>query len=468
MARKGISAKKLDNLEGKRRDSATRLWDGDGSGFGVKVSAAGRLSFFQFYYAPEGTTDKDGNDISGKRRFLTLGTYPAMTLGEARTAALKQRKLVDQGVDPQEHAREQREQARRENRKRAERGTLAGVAALYMRHMRSRARSREYIDAVRRGWHRDVFPVVSRETKAAEVTAEDIQLILHRPLSRNAEHTARVLRANLHKAFKLAIQADHDPRNLGNPIKFKVTHNPVADVPLEVHVTPGDRELSFDEIGRVWREVDRATPYPSDALLIRLLLALGGQHVREVREADWAEFDLAGRQWLMKAARHKNRTRDHLVPLNHCALEVLDELRILTGGRGYLFPQVRRLEKPMRAERPGVIVRALLDDMEKRGEPMDKFTAADFRRTCKTRMHEIGIPKTTTNQIHNHDFGGVSAKHYDRYDYWAEKQRAMTAWDIALRAAIKGKSISTAACRRALQWTEAGSEIEPISMEGRA
>ncbi|ABI56413.1 tyrosine-type recombinase/integrase [Alkalilimnicola ehrlichii MLHE-1] len=456
MARKGITAKKLEALQGKRRKSATREWDGDGSGFGVKVSAAGRLTFFQFYYSPEGTTDKDGNDITGKRRFMGLGNYPETTLAEAREKAQEARELLERGIDPQEHAREQQEAHRREKRKRAQRGTLAGVAALYLWHMRKRGRSREYITAVRRGFHRDVFPVVPRDTKAGDVEPEDVQLILHRPLSRGADHTARVLRANLHRAFKLAIQADNDPRNLGSAVKFRVRHNPVEDVPLEVHVTPGDRELSFSEIGRVWREADHATPYPQDALLLRLLLALGGQHITELREAQWPEFDLQAGQWHLKAARHKNRTRDHLVPINSTAAEVLEELRALTGGQGYLFPQLRNAHKPMRAERPGAIVRGLLAHLEAQGEPMEKFTASDFRRTCKTRMHEIGIPKTTTNHLHNHDFGGVSAKHYDRYDYWGEKQRAMRAWDIALKAAIAGEPVPEARCRAALQWDENG------------
>ena len=452
MAKKGLTAKKLDTVQGKRRQSATRLWDGDGSGFGAKVSAAGRVSFFQFYYAPAGTVDEKGQDISGKRRFMTLGTYSDQyTLGDARKDSQAARALLDQDLDPQEHAREQRERRTQQKRQEAQRGTVAGMLALLLRHFRTNGRTRRYIHDARRAWHRDVLPVLARDKKAAEVTAQDVRRIIHRPLDRGSDHSARTLRASLHLAFKLAMQADNDPRNLKSAIQFRVQTNPVEAVPLDVQVTPGERELSFNEIGRLWREVEHATPHPSDALLIRLLLALGGQHITELREARWSEFDLTAGRWLIRADRHKNRNRDHLLPINANSAKLLQTLHVLTGGKGYLFPQVRNPNKPMRVERPGSIVGSLLDHMERQGGPMEKFTAADFRRTCKTRMHEIGIPKDTTNHLHNHDFGGVSAKHYDRWHYYDEKKRAMQAWDIALNAAIEARKTPEDECRRILQ-----------------
>ncbi|MFV8834739.1 tyrosine-type recombinase/integrase [Aquisalimonas sp. APHAB1-3] len=455
MARKGLTAKKLDNVAGKRQKSATRLWDGDGSGFGAKVSAAGRVTFFQFYYAPAGTVDEKGQDISGKRRFMTLGTYSdAYGLADARKGADAARALLDKGKDPQQHARTERERATREQKQAAQRGTVAGVLALLLWRFRRKGRTRRYIHDARRAWHRDVFPEIPREKKAADVTPQDIRRVLHRPLSRGSEHSARTLRATLHLAFKLAMQSDHDPRNLSSKVEFRTTANPVEAVPLAVEVNAKDRELSFPEIGRVWHEMGESTANPMDTLLIRLLLALGGQHITELREATWSEFDLDAGRWLIRAERHKNRTRDHLLPINKTADALLRELHTMRGRADYLFPQVRKPHLPMRVERPGAIIAALLEWQARLGKPMDKFTAADFRRTCKTRMHEIGIPKATTNHLHNHDFAGVSAKHYDRFDYWSEKQRAMTAWDIALRAAIDGKPVPEAECRAAMRWQD--------------
>lgn len=461
MAKKGLTAKKLDALAGKRQPSASRLWDGDGSGFGAKVSAAGRVSFFQFYYAPAGTIDATGQDITGKRRFMTLGTYsPDYGLAQARKDAETARRLLDQGIDPQEQARQERDHRARQAVQDARRGTVASVLALTLWHFRSKGRTRRYIHDVRRAWHRDVFAVVPRGTKAADVTSHDIRRIIHRPLSRGSEHSARTLRASLHLAFKLAMQADNDPRNLNARLEFRMTGNPVEAVPLDVQVTPGERELSFEEISRVWHGIEASTSTELDALLIKLLLAFGGQHITELREAAWTEFDFSAGKWTIRAERHKNRTRDHLLPINATAESLLKQLHSLTGAGRYLFPQARDDNKPMRIERPGAIISDLIVNLEKSGSPIDKFTASDFRRTCKTRMHEIGIPKTTTNHIHNHDFGGVSAKHYDRWDYWSEKQRAMDAWNIALEAAISRKPVPIAKCRAALAWRNDSQLVE--------
>lgn len=459
---KGINAKGLDALQGKRQTAVKRYWDGDGTGFGVKVSAAGSVTFFQFYYAPPGTVDKKGKDRSGQRRFMTLGTYPSMGLAEARKKAAEQRELLEQGKDPQEHARTEQQRETRRKQAEARRGSVGSVLALMLRDYRRRGRSLRYMQDAQRAWHRDVFPVIPRDRKAAEVTAKDIQHVLHRPLSRGSEHSARTLRATLHRAFRLAIRADNDPRNLSAQVEFRITSNPVEDVPLTVEVNAKDRELSFPEIGRVWHDIGESAANPVDALLIRLLLALGGQHITELREATWSEFDLSAGRWLLRAERHKNRTRDHLLPINETADALLRELYTMTGSGAYLFPQLLKPHKPMRLERPATIISDLLRWQAQRGEAMHKFRAADFRRTCKTRMHEIGIPKATTNHIHNHDFGGVSAKHYDRFDYWGEKRRAMAAWDIALQAAVAGEPVPEARCRAALRWTDDAPALEAI------
>lgn len=453
MARKGLTAKKLENLAGKRRNHAIRLWEGGRTGFGVKVSAAGRLTFFQSYSSPAGTIDERGKDISGKRRFMTLGTFSkAYGLAKARDDATEARALLHKGIDPQEKVKADRKQASGRAQAEAARGTMASVAALMLWYFKRKKRTDRYINDVRRAWRRDVFPIIPREKKAADVTPQDIREILHRPLSRKAEQSGRTLRASLHLAFKLAMRADHDPRNLNGKVKFEVTSNPVEPVPMDATAKPRNRELSFDEIGRVWNDIPQSADYPLDTLLIRLLLALGGQHITELREATWDEFDFENGRWLIRADRHKNRTRDHLLPIRTIADGLLRELHELTGHSRYLFPQISRDSQPMRIERPGIIIQGYHAWREKQGaKAMEPFTAADLRRTCTTRMHEIGISKFMTNHLHNHDFSGVSAKHYDRWDYWEEKQIAMAAWDSALKSAIVGKAILTEMIRASVR-----------------
>ena len=73
--------------------------------------------------------------------------------------------------------------------------------------------------------------------------------------------------------------------------------------------------------------------------------------------------------------------------------------------------------------------------------PFKKFTPRDVRRTCKTRMGEIGILKLIRDRLHNHALQDVSSKHYDRYDYLPEKRQAMQTWGGFLQAVIAGSKV---------------------------
>lgn len=56
----------------------------------------------------------------------------------------------------------------------------------------------------------------------------------------------------------------------------------------------------------------------------------------------------------------------------------------------------------------------------------------DIRRTCKTLMGELGISKELRDRIQNHALQDVSSRHYDRYDYLAEKRDALEQWERRL------------------------------------
>ena len=72
----------------------------------------------------------------------------------------------------------------------------------------------------------------------------------------------------------------------------------------------------------------------------------------------------------------------------------------------------------------------------------DPFTPRDLRRTCKTRMGELGLSKEIRDRINNHANSDVSSKHYDRYDYLKEKQNALDAWGQRLEQIISTTDLS--------------------------
>jgi integrase len=67
------------------------------------------------------------------------------------------------------------------------------------------------------------------------------------------------------------------------------------------------------------------------------------------------------------------------------------------------------------------------------------FTARDLRRTCETRLAELGVSKDIRAQLLSHGISGVQAKHYDRWAYLPEKREALARWEAYLDGLLDPK-----------------------------
>ena len=159
----------------------------------------------------------------------------------------------------------------------------------------------------------------------------------------------------------------------------------------------------------------------------------GGQRVEEVLRATWDEFDMKASLWELPPERTK-KDRAHVVPLSQLAIDELKALRKATKSPTYLFPAGRGADGPIRTDSLGYCIRRFCADSK-----FEKFTARDLRRTVKTLMGKAGLSKSIRDRLQNHKLSDTSSKHYDRYDYLAEKREAIAVWESMLTAMIEGK-----------------------------
>lgn len=125
----------------------------------------------------------------------------------------------------------------------------------------------------------------------------------------------------------------------------------------------------------------------------------------ELRAALWSEFDLDNALWEIPAERMKMR-RAHLVPLSTQALNLLNELKIMTGKYRYVFPGRNDPNKPMSE--------ASINQAIKRIGYAGRVPGHGFRHTLSTILHEKGyeraeiemqlahIDKNNIRGIYNH------------------------------------------------------------------
>ncbi|EHC45203.1 Phage integrase, partial [Salmonella enterica subsp. enterica serovar Alachua str. R6-377] len=159
--------------------------------------------------------------------------------------------------------------------------------------------------------------------------------------------------------------------------------HPAADLSsaLEVHQSNHFPFLKADEIPDFLRALEGYSGSKLVQIATKLLMITGVGTI-ELRAALWQEFDLDNAIWEIPAERMKMR-RPHLVPLSSQAVDLLNELKIMTGNYRYVFPGRNDPNRPMSE--------ASINQAIKRIGYGGKVTEHGFRHTLSTILHEQGF-----------------------------------------------------------------------------
>ena len=139
-----------------------------------------------------------------------------------------------------------------------------------------------------------------------------------------------------------------------------------------------------------------------------------------MRHAEWNEFNLATGEWRIPAEKMKMRVT-HIVPLSTQAIEIIRELRALTGDGKYLFPSVRSLKRPMSEN-------TVLGALRRLGYTSDEMTGHGFRSIASTLLNEQGWnPDAIERQLAHGERNTVRAA-YNYAEYLPERKKMMQHW----------------------------------------
>jgi integrase len=357
--------------------TTTNFWDEDIKGFGLKVTPAGRRSFFLYYRTADHT-----------QRRPTIGTYPAVRPNQARAIAMDWLSQARAGRDPSGERKQLR----------ALRGT-GTVADLFSSYLKAKSSLRS-IREIERLFNHDILPIIG-QTRAESVTKADVTRLLDNVAKRSLS-LAHAVRRQLSAFYTWALP--RLPDAAVNPVKSATKVEPLPN---------RERLLSDDELSILWHVLARE-PEPWRSAL-RLLL-LTGQRREEVLQANWKEFDMAAALWIIPAERAKNK-QVHLVPLSPAAITILNEIAPEAEREGRLF---RTGTGP--AGRAAKRIREAMD--------IPAWRWHDIRRTVATGMQRLGVRLEVTEAVLNHVSGSRSGivGIYQRHDWAIEKRAALNAW----------------------------------------
>lgn len=269
--------------------------------------------------------------FGGREQLLSIGSYPTMTLAQARERRAEVRADLKAKRDPRREAVPEPVAA-------PVGPTFREIALQWHAIEASRWKPSHAIKVAAR-LEKEVFPALGG-LQADAITAPIILKSLLPMQARAAIGLAHRVRGYISCIFAYGLAAGICTGNPAAGIQRAMMHKlPDGHLPA---VT------SIEDARRVLRALDLAVAYPVTRLAIRLL-ALTAVRPGELRVAEWAEFHIAGEAptWQIPAAHMKGGRRPHIVPLSRQAVDTLRVLRGITPGCVVAFPAKGNTIRPI-------------------------------------------------------------------------------------------------------------------------
>jgi integrase len=415
----------------KRGDPRRRISDGDGLYLLLFVNGGSHAWRVDYSF-------------DGKRKTLSLGTYPDTGLALARRKADEARKLVREGTDPSQIRRGDRERsaAELEARRRADVGLppLGSFEAIAREWFETRREqwSASYAEKVIARLEADVFPRIGRRPMR-EITPPQLLEVLRAIEGRGVVETAHRARESCSQIFRFALatgRADRDPaQDLRDALRQPtVRHFPAITSPARL------AELLRAIEGYAGTYVVRAALQLAPMLLLR---------PGELRYAEWREIDLDGATWTVPSHRMKREKAaklsgpPHIVPLAPQAVDVLRELQQLTGSGKWVFRGERHHDRPMSENTINAALRAL-------GFASDEVTAHGFRATARTLLAErLDIDEAVIEAQLAHSVPDSLGRAYNRTEFLDQRRQMMGTWANYLERLRRGADVVPIGSQRA-------------------
>ena len=342
--------------------------------------------------------------INGTERKIAIGTYPEVTLAEARRERDKVRQQLAQAIDPGAVKRQERINAI----------ISAGNSFTIVAEELIEKKTREglagpTLDKLR--WFLKLLGPDLCRRPVTEITPQELLHELRKHERRGRRETAKQLRSFASRVFRYAAatgRAERDPAQLllGALSSPTVKHFAAITDPVA--------------FGGLLRAVEDYEGDPSVMYALKLTPHVF-QRPGEIRQMEWKEVNFDKAVWTIPVGKMKMR-QPHSVPLSRQALVILERMRALSGRGRYVFPSIRSKDRPISDNTVNAALRRM-------GYTKDQMTAHGFRTSASSLLNESG--KWNPDAIERalaHLVPGIVRRIYNQSAYWDERVKMAQWW----------------------------------------
>lgn len=343
--------------------------------------------------------------FEGKQKLLSFGNYPTVTLAAARDKRLEAKRLLADGIDPNEKKKAEKaeEVAKIEN-------TFGNIARELIDKKRREGRAETTLK--KDFWYLSLAEPDLGTRPITDISSREILDVLRKPEAKGNYEAAKKLRTFIGSVYRFAIataRAENDPTV---PLKGALTAAPVKHMAA---ITNWD---GFAKLLKAIWAYDGGAPSTRAALK---LMALLYPRPGELRLARWSEFDLMNAEWTIPAERAKTR-KPHRKPLPALAVEILTDLKDWSGDSEFAF-------KSDISRGKAISENTLNQSLRRMGFNQDEMTSHGFRATASTLLNESGKWNADAIEAELAHVGADEVRRaYHRARYWDERVQMADWW----------------------------------------
>ena len=409
MARKTLPLTDTQIKAAKPRDKDYSLFDGGGMYLLIK---ANNSKIWRFKYT---------RPYTKKGALISFGSYPEVSLQQARKLRDEARELIKQGIDPQEH------KAELEQRKQDEiSSTFKKVATDWFKVKSGKGLTESTLKRTWESLELHIFPYIGNKSIFKLKAKDFIQAMT--PLRANGKlETIKRLCQRVNEIMFYAV-------NIG-----LIDANPAAKI-KDAFESPTKGQMptiKAQELPEFMQALAMARIELQTRCLIEWQL-LTMTRPNEAVGVKWQEIDLNNCLWVIPAEKMKMR-REHTVTLNKQAMALLSIMKPISGHREHIFPSLKPpFSTPMNSQTANMAI--------KRMGYKNKLVAHGLRALASTILNEQGFDPNVIEAALAHVDSNSVRRAYNRATYLEQRRIMLDWWGDFVEQASKG-SVSLSGSR---------------------
>nr|WP_275847734.1 integrase arm-type DNA-binding domain-containing protein [Sulfurimonas sp. SAG-AH-194-I05] len=340
--------------------------------------------------------------FNGKAIQKSFGTYPEVSLKDARDMRDDARILLAKSIDPFASAKIEE--------KKEEEKTFREWSDYYLQKVIDDV-TETHLTRTLKGFKADVYPYIG-DMRMNSIKAKDIIQVVNVMANRGAKESAKKVFSSISRCFQVCMANFPDD----------IERNPCKDIALrdllgkrkEVHypIITDSRELGL-LIGAI-------SDYQGHTSTKLALLMIAHTFVRphNIRHAKWEQINLNTKQWIIPANEMKTR-KELIVPLSIQVISILKDAKSISNPDSYIFPSPKSKTSPLSDA-------ALVGALRRLGYTKEQIVAHSFRGIFSTLTHEAAKYDHAVIETQlAHSVGSSVSQAYNRAIYLKERTEMM-------------------------------------------